>query len=125
MQHTGNDVIYGGDNASAPVQIVGGYGDDKIFSGADGAILVLIYGDLVEEVIPNDHPSYGTFDKFQGLENDGDDLIDFLDNPEVSVGLYAYGQGGDDKILGGISVANYLHGGDGDDKVWALNPGQF
>jgi len=40
----------------------------------------------------------------------------------------AIGQGGNDKIMGGLKTGGgyqYLYGGDGDDKLWTVNPGQF
>jgi len=54
---------------------------------------------------------------------DGNDVIDLGDNPKIDY-QSAYGQGGNDKIIGGIGVSEYLYGGDGDDKIWAHNPDQ-
>ena len=60
-----------------------------------------------------------------GLPNDGDDFIDVGDSPDTDY-FYIYGQGGNDKIIGGINGSyQELFGGKGDDKIWALNPGQF
>ena len=36
-----------------------------------------------------------------GAANDGDDLIDFGDSPNAG-SFYGYGQGGNDKIFGGL-----------------------
>ena len=34
-----------------------------------------------------------------------------------------YGYGGDDKIIGGITIGNEkFYGGDGDDKIWMIHP---
>ena len=118
-------MIYGGDYGQDSQYLIGGYGDDKIFSGSDNqGDYVTIYGDQNSSVIPNDHPSDDIFDLERGLENDGDDVIDFGDNPDLSDGHYGYGMGGNDKIIGGIAPYQLLQGGDGDDKIWAINPGQ-
>ena len=72
--------------------LFGGYGDDRIFSGSDNqGDYIQIYGDHGFDAIPEDHPSYGIWDDERGLANDGDDLIDFGDNPDIGDGHYGYG----------------------------------
>ena len=40
--------------------------------------------------------------------------------------MYGFGQGGNDKLIGGVGdTIEHLYGGSGDDKLWAHNPGQF
>ena len=68
--------------------------------------------------IPDDE-----FNLLYGAANDGDDLIDFGDSPDAG-NFYGFGQGGNDKIFGGLVASQQLYGGDGDDKIWAINPGQ-
>jgi len=60
----------------------------------------------------------------RGRPDDGDDLIDLGDSPDVGSYTYGFGQGGNDKIIGGASPYQYLYGGLGDDKMWSMNPGQ-
>ena len=55
---------------------------------------------------------------------DGDDLIRIGDNPGSTDDAYAFGQGGSDKIIGGIGQVDYIYGGDGDDQLLANNPDQ-
>ena len=52
---------------------------------------------------------------------DGDDIIEIGDN---NMGVKVYGQGGNDKIIGGFGPAQLeqLYGGSGDDKIWLVNP---
>ena len=82
-------------------------------------------------LVPADHPNYPSGDAYgiiqkEGLPNDGDDLLDLGDSDfSDSIINYAYGQGGNDKILGGRASEQRIHGGNGDDKIWAVNPGQF
>jgi Ca2+-binding RTX toxin-like protein len=105
--------------------VVGGYGDDKIFSGSDRDGDIYIWGDnrtyYIEDASPGDEYVW-TY----GFENDGNDIIDIEDNPGSNV--YGYAQGGDDKLIGSVQGADAatekLYGGDGDDKIWLLNPGQ-
>lgn len=77
------------------------------------------YSDEEEDIYYDDFYLYGR-------EGDGDDIIDVGENPGVSV--YVMGQGGNDKIIGGLQLDGgsneYLYGGNGDDKIWAHNPGQ-
>jgi Ca2+-binding RTX toxin-like protein len=89
---------------------------------------IFVYGDLNEA---------GTlitdFNLERGQANDGDDIIDIGDGNSIGDEIFAFGQGGKDKVIGGIGSDNQnsiaaeerLYGGDGDDKVWAHNPGQF
>jgi len=94
----GNDVIYGGDNNYGSFAAIhGGYGDDKIIGGSHNSGTYMITGD---HRVPFDHPLYGDYDKTKGSPNDGDDVIDMGDF--LSGYGYAYGQGGNDKIIGGI-----------------------
>ena len=67
-----------------------------------------------------------TYDVLRGQPSDGDDVIEIGDNFGGTY-IFAFGQGGNDKIIGGVSStgAEKLYGGDGDDKVWAMNPGQY
>ena len=51
-------------------------------------------------------------------------MIDLGENPDLADYQNAFGQGGNDKIIGGIGTPQTLSGGDGDDKVWVNNPGQ-
>ena len=57
-----------------------------------------------------------TFNKY-----DGDDIIDVGDN-NIRVGVF--GQGGNDKIIGGVgpTQVDKLFGGSGDDKIWMIEP---
>lgn len=113
VEDRGNDVIYGGDFAAAGQNLVGGYGDDKIIGGnKEVSVGQKVYGDHFY-FSPNNGGTLANFDgitgndlKFLGLPNDGDDLIDMGDHPDHTTGAlgnYAYGQGGNDKIIGGIT----------------------
>ena len=57
-----------------------------------------------------------TFNKY-----DGNDIIDIGDN---NMNVLVYGQGGNDKIIGGYGDDQFdrLFGGSGDDKIWMINP---
>ena len=71
-------------------------------------------------------PRDGTWDRNTGLDNDGDDIIDVQDSDTLAA-ANVWGQGGNDKIFGGLIAADgeqNLNGGDGDDKIWTYNPGQ-
>lgn len=131
-QTGGDDVIYGGNNGTNGQLLVGGKGDDKIFSGTgmndpedssdDEGINVFGDNYIYED-------SEGVEDlqtRKRGADGDGDDLIDIGDSPGYDQGINAYGMGGNDKIIGSIgSEKEFLWGGDGDDKIWAENPGQI
>jgi hypothetical protein len=119
----GDDVIYGGSGNIGRQFLVGGYGDDKIITGSNNqGIYVTVYGDHYN---PNsDNPLSDDWNFKRGQPNDGDDVIDLGNNPLLTNYQDAYGQGGNDKILGGIGTRQYLYGGDGDDKIWVHNPGQ-
>jgi len=124
---SGDDLIKGGSYGMGALYVVGGYGDDTIFSGADRTGNIEIWGD-------NRAFAYGEGDAYTtardlwkyGREGDGDDIIDVDENDGVTV--LVFGQGGNDKIIGSIQGAGAaqekLYGGDGDDKIWLLNPGQ-
>jgi hypothetical protein len=108
----GDDVIYGGNSFANSQYLVGGYGDDKIIGGDKGANYQYAHGDVnkyTSGMYPADHPNAmilndGNDRVHLGLPSDGDDLIDMGDHPDhVTYGIYAYGQGGNDKIIGGIS----------------------
>ena len=122
-EDNGDDVIYGGSNGAEDQLLIGGYGNDKIFSGSNNTGRIRIFGDLRRnlnnpEVVSNLR---------RGSPQDGDDLIDILDNPDAdgpNTDIQAFGQGGNDKIFGSIGNDEELYGGDGDDKIWAENPGQ-
>jgi len=132
-------VIYGGDNFVGSQYLFGGYGDDKLIGGQGlftTAETQEIYGDHGMGAFPDDtqqgkdiaaDSSYGLM--IRGLPEDGDDLIDMGDTAAAEYGYgLAFGQGGNDKIFGGLmnSGGNQnLYGGDGDDKIWTLNPGQI
>ena len=53
--------------------------------------------------------------------NDGDDII-HIGNGNTNV--YGWGQGGNDKLIGGYGPAQLekLYGGSGDDKIWMVSP---
>ena len=88
----GNDKIYGGDDLPGAQTLVGGVKDDQIWSGD------LIVGDLK---VYGDNKSATPLDEDAAAFNlnDGDDLIDIgNDNGNV----FAFGQGGNDKIIGGF-----------------------
>ena len=55
--------------------------------------------------------------------NDGDDIITVGNN---NFFVYVYGQGGNDKVVGGwgSSQIEKLYGGTGDDKIWLVSPEQ-
>jgi len=121
LRDVGDDFIYGGDSGTGVQELTGGYGDDKLIGGSNIAGITMIYGDHREGniEIPDDE-----WDKFTGAMNDGDDLIDFGDSPDAAVVAKGFGQGGNDKVIGGLRTGvQFLYGGDGDDKIWAINPG--
>ena len=50
----------------------------------------------------------------------GDDIIQVEDG---NMTVTAYGNGGDDKLIGARTiVAEALYGGDGNDKIWMAHP---
>ena len=88
----GDDKIYGGSDIAGTQTIAGGIGDDYILSGNNVAGDITIYGD-------NDGPTLLNMEDELGFNaNDGDDII-VIDNDNQNV--IAYGQGGNDKIIGG------------------------
>lgn len=47
------------------------------------------------------------------------------DHPDIVKYVVAYGNGGNDKIVGGVGQGEErLYGGDDDDKIWANAPGR-
>ena len=101
----GEDKIYGGDDNTGDVNIYGQADDDLIFTGSDNQS-VYVFGD-------GDCLGGGT-------DCHGDDIIQVEDgNMDVRV----YGYGGDDKIIGGITIGiEKFYGLDGDDKIWMIHP---
>ena len=87
----GDDQIWAGDGGSV-LNIIGGQYNDKIYAGSDTNTVTSIFGDkqtggpLVED--PDG------FNKF-----DGDDVIEVGDNNAT---VQVFGQGGNDKIIGGV-----------------------
>ena len=124
---TGDDLIYGGNNGMSGQLITGGYGSDKIFSGAG---IVGDYGSGTNKIeVWGDYKNSNY--RYRGSEDgkDGDDVIDIGDSPDLAdvdstSQIIVYGQGGNDKILGSLGSKETIWGGDGDDKIWAENPGQ-
>jgi len=96
------------------------YGNDKIFSGSNltGNTNVRIFGDTYRNAINPLDSGY------RGSPNDGDDIIDVGDSPEITSNIKVYAQGGNDKVFGSLGADETIFGGDGDDKIWAENPGQ-
>ena len=136
----GNDQIWGGDDLMFGQFIAGGWYDDKIWTGnnvgANAALNtgitdydVLVYGDN------NDNTGFPAGSTFPGADSgmpliedpltfnkyDGNDIIDVGDD-NMRVGVY--GQGGNDKIIGGVGATQVdkLFGGSGDDKIWMIEP---
>ena len=109
----GNDKIYGSDNLTGDQTIAGGTYNDWIWSGTNVMGAVKIYGD-------NDSATPLTEDSSALNINDGDDII-YIGNDNTVV--YGWGQGGNDKIIGGFGAiqAEKLYGGSGDDKIWLVN----
>lgn len=107
----GDDVVYGGDYIQGDSFINGGYGDDKLIGGHDiVGDVVKIYGDHgfygVPVSLDIDHPAYGMTEtevNRYGLPDDGDDLIDLGDSPSIGSSIFAFGQGGNDKVIGGLA----------------------
>ena len=60
---------------------------------------------------------------------DGDDIITLGNN--VRGNSKVYGQGGNDKIVGGWADGGgppqleFFYGGSGDDKIWLVSPGEI
>ena len=90
----GNDKIYGGDDIAGDQTIAGGTYDDTIWSGTNVTGDITIFGD-------NDTSTPLVEDETGLNINDGDDIIDVgNDNSNVRV----YGQGGNDKLIGGFGA---------------------
>ena len=86
-------MIYGGTTALIQ-ELVGGPYDDTIISGSDSMGAIRVFGDKDNVDALNELPD--TFNKY-----DGNDIIDIGDNNAI---VKVYGQGGNDKILGGYGV---------------------
>jgi len=114
---TGDDMIYGGEDVTGDVVIAGGGGNDIIIGGNGAAALYTIYGD---HIMPDANGDFLT----SSSPVDGDDLIRIGDNPASTGEALAFGQGGNDKIIGGIGQINRIYGGDGDDQLLANNQDQ-
>ena len=97
----------------------GGFGDDQIWGGSNVDGKVYLYGDDDDVTnFANRNPLLVTSENAL----DGDDVIDVGDGATGAV--KAFGQGGNDKIIGGIdNMVQSLYGGSGDDKIWRYNPG--
>ena len=97
-------MIYGGNYVMGDVYIAGGGGNDIIIGGSQlEGDMVTIYGDHIQ----GDEDSYRSYSS----EVDGDDLIRIGDSPMLGVAsggtpgdgkAFVYGQGGNDKVIGGI-----------------------
>ena len=112
----GNDQIFGGHDILGTQTIAGGTFDDWIWSGTNVTGDIKIYGD-------NDTSTPLTEDATALNINDGNDIIN-IGNGNGDV--FVWGQGGNDKIIGGHgeSQVEKLYGGSGDDKIWLVSPGQ-
>ena len=110
----GNDRIFGGSDMAGDQTIAGGSFDDHIFSGNNVGGDIKIYGD-------NDGQLRDMEDALGFNINDGDDIIEVGNHNNL---VTVYGQGGNDKIIGGwgASQDDRLYGGSGDDKIWLVNP---
>ena len=84
-------------------------------SGSNNSGTITIFGD--------NKTAYGEGlieDEFGDNQYDGDDTIILGDgNTDNTV---VYGQGGNDKIYGGVNANDLLYGGSGDDKIWLVSP---
>ena len=107
----GDDKIYGGNSLASTQTLVGGPYSDKIYSGHDVTGTIIIYGDKIDtnnggnqalidlDALADMNPITEfpeTFNKY-----DGDDLIDVGDDNAL---VTVFGQGGNDKIIGGYGA---------------------
>lgn len=134
----GNDQIWGGDSIMYGQLISGGPYDDKIWTGNNvgsngnlgaGTFDILVYGDKEDPGVVGSFVGLTTeLDALPLVEYpnawnkfDGNDIIDVGDG-NLNVGVY--GQGGNDKIIGGVGTTQVdkLWGGSGDDKIWTIEP---
>lgn len=85
--------------------MVGGYGNDTIFSGSDRDSDIKIWGDN-RAFSAEEAATYGTNTDLwkYGRAGDGDDIIDVEDNYKDGISIFVYGQGGNDKIIGSINT---------------------
>ena len=81
----GDDMIYGGDNGAGDQYLIGGYGDDTIIAGNNtGGDYVYAYGDQKEATLsPYVLPDGSSWSKFRGAPDDGDDIIQMGDHPDI------------------------------------------
>ena len=91
----GDDKIYGGEGLTGAQSMFGGPGNDFVTVGSNGSSTVLVHGDNPVSVgVP------ATTEDSTGRNiADGDDIIHMGNNHNGLVKLY--GQGGNDKIIGG------------------------
>ena len=126
INYYGDDVIMITDTWKDDAIVVGGYGNDTILGANDSrGDTLYVFGDNMKF---HDEFQDEDYDQKAGGPRDGDDIIDIGDNNNLDGDgdpIYVYGQGGNDKIIGGIKQHDKLYGGDGDDKIWANNEGQY
>ena len=81
----GDDVMYGGDNGAGDQYLIGGYGNDTIIAGNGvQGNYVLAYGDQKEATLnPYVLPDGSTWSRLRGAPDDGDDLIQMGDHPDI------------------------------------------
>jgi hypothetical protein len=78
---SGDDLIKGGSYGTGDLYVVGGYGDDTIFSGADRNGSIEIWGDNRAFALGEGDAYATTTDLWKyGREGDGDDIIDVDEN---------------------------------------------
>ena len=133
----GDDKFFGDDGGYLNV-VYGGAGDDKALGGdnwgTDDAprgtlpANIMMFANGMQVLTGGDAPL--NFDTNIPVETaasaavaDGDDFLDLGDGNYAN---YAFGNGGNDKIIGGglFEDEQALYGGDGDDKIFAINPSQ-
>ena len=118
----GDDKIYGGsDILMGPTIYAGGPGNDLISMGSNLTGAFTVTGDNYNT------PGMILTEDETGLNQaDGDDIIILGNNMRGTSKVY--GQGGNDKIIGGWADAmgapqsEFLYGGSGDDKIWLVSP---
>ena len=95
----------------------GGVFNDKIWSGNNNTGSITVFGDISANTPLTENAEEANF-------YDGDDIITIGNN---NANVFAYGQGGNDKITGGFGSQQVekLYGGSGDDKIWLFSPEQI